>query len=84
LVATLEAQRDRSERVEVSHDYVLRKLMAEVERSAEETSPNARIKALELLGKHLGMFLDGHQNESDDQQPIIVEIAKYSDCSTDE
>ncbi len=82
--AILEAQRERSERVEVSQDYVLKMLMAEVERSAEETSPNARIKSLELLGKHLGMFLDRHQNESDDQQPIVVKITKYGDCEPDE
>jgi phage terminase small subunit len=58
--AILEAQKER------------KRLMAEAERPAGETSPNARIKALELLGKHLGMFQDRYQNDWD-EMPTVIE-----------
>jgi phage terminase small subunit len=63
----------RSERAEVSQDYVLRNLVKNVERSMQAEpvldragNPTGEYayhgsvanKALELLGKHLGMFAD--------------------------
>jgi len=48
----------REERTEITADYVLRRLKEEAELTGEGSSHSARIKALELLGKHQGMFTD--------------------------
>ena len=48
----------RGERTEITADYVLRRLKEEAELTGEGSSHSARIKALELLGKHHGMFTD--------------------------
>ena len=48
----------REERTEITADYVLRRLKEEAELTGEGSSHSARIKALELLGKHHGMFTD--------------------------
>lgn len=48
----------REERTEITADYVLRRLKEEAELTSEGSSHSARIKALELLGKHMGMFAD--------------------------
>ncbi len=47
---------ERSERTRVSADYVIERLVREAEGEGEDSSPMARVKALELLGRHLGMF----------------------------
>ena len=53
-----ELQAERSARVHVEADAVLRKLLREAD-AGDLTEPStARIRALELLGKHLGMFVD--------------------------
>ena len=52
------AQAAREERTEITADYVLRRLKEEAELTGEGSSHSARIKALELLGKHHGMFTD--------------------------
>ena len=52
------AQAAREERTEITADYVLRRLKEEAELTGEGSSHSARIKALELLGKHHGMFSD--------------------------
>lgn len=78
------AQAERSQRVEVTQDYVLSNLVEIVERSMQRApvtnrkgeqikdskgrnvwcfDAKAANKALELLGKHLGLFSDRVQNE---------------------
>jgi phage terminase small subunit len=54
--AVAESQAQRSRCVEVDQNYVIMKLKEETEKSREETSPHARVRALELLARHLGMF----------------------------
>ena len=56
--AIAEAQKARAERVKLTQDYVINDLMEIVERCMEREAFNAigAIRALELLGKHLGMF----------------------------
>lgn len=48
----------RYKRLEVDQDYVIQKLKEEAELTGEGSSHAARIRALELLGKHLRMFTD--------------------------
>lgn len=53
----------RMKRTEITQDFVLENLKEIVERSmqhdgADDYDPRAAAKALELLGRHLGMFTD--------------------------
>ena len=68
--AIQEAKRKRSERTKISQDYVLMGLreIADQEASdaaASELKYSSKLKALELLGKHLGMFTDKVENKVD-------------------
>lgn len=47
-----------AEAVEVTAEWVLQKLKTEAEDKGEGASQSARIRALELLGKHIGMFAE--------------------------
>lgn len=52
---------DRNERAEVNQDYVIRKLMEIADREASDAQDSElkfanKIRALELLGRHLGIF----------------------------
>ena len=46
----------RVERVEITQDYVLGNLRREAELVGEGSSHSARVRANELLGKHIGIF----------------------------
>ena len=56
------AQAERSERTRITQDYVLEHLRTVVEtcmgRTRGEFNASGAIEALELLGKHLGVFKD--------------------------
>lgn len=54
--AIQKALAERSERVKLDADWVVCRLREEAEFTGEGSSPSARVKALELLGKHLGLF----------------------------
>jgi phage terminase small subunit len=54
--AIAEAQARRAERTETTQDYVLARLKQEAEAMGEGASQMGRLRALELIGKHLGMF----------------------------
>ena len=63
--AIQKALAERSERVKLDADWVVCRLREEAEFTGEGSSPSARVKALELLGKHLGLFpLRGNLNLS--------------------
>ena len=81
---------ERARRVEVDADFVVRALVENVQRSMQavamldsdgnpigEYRYNGAVanKALELLGRHLGMFIDKHEIERS-QQPDAIFIAK--------
>lgn len=51
-------QEAASKRVEVTVDFVLGGLKRESELTGEGSSPSARVRALELLGKHLVLFTE--------------------------
>ena len=55
------AQSKRAKRIEITQDYVLERLKIEAERDEEGASHAARVSALQLLGKHQGMFIDKQQ-----------------------
>lgn len=52
------AQSARSQRTQVTADWVLTRLQAEAEYHGEDASHSARVSALGLLGKHLRLFVD--------------------------
>lgn len=56
--AVQEAMRERAESTAVTAEMVLERLRTEAEGLGPDTSASARIRASELLGKHLGMFTD--------------------------
>ena len=57
-VAIAEAQAARSKRTETTQDWVIKRLVAIVELVKSQDPPqlSAANRALELIGKHLGMF----------------------------
>ena len=66
--ALSERLKARQERTEITQDYVLKNLKKIAERSMEhDEAPymQAANKALELLGKHLGMFRDSVQMDGE-------------------
>lgn len=56
------AQHARAERTHTTQDWVLERLTLEAEREIDSTA-SARIRALELIGKHLGMFIERATND---------------------
>lgn len=68
--AIQEAQKKRQKRTEITQDYVLEKLKEITDQQASDAQDSKlkytnKIKALELLGKHLGLFdrQDGTAND---------------------
>lgn len=58
--------------VEVSAEYVTQKLLNIIE-ATEESNPNASLRGLELLGKHLGMYRDRQEISGPDGAAIQME-----------
>jgi phage terminase small subunit len=59
--AIQKALAERSERTEITQDYVLTSIMETMEQrkgTGEHSNPNAVLKGAELLGRHLAMFTD--------------------------
>lgn len=73
--AVKKAQDKRAAKAEVTAEFVLRRLLEESEYSGEDGSASARIKATELLGKHLGLFEDRLRVSQDGPVEIIVKRA---------
>ena len=71
---------DRQERTTLTQDYVIANLKEIVKRcmSEEEFDARSAIRALELLGKHQGMFTDKLQVKQD-TGPIVF---KWTDDET--
>jgi len=65
--------RDRQQqRTEITADWVLLRLRDEAERTGEGASHSARVRALELLGRHLGLF-DGPARGAGACRLVVVE-----------
>ena len=70
-----ERQQARQDRTEITQDMVLQKIAAIAFETVSETvSVKDKLRALELLGKHLGMF--EHRKEVLDIEEQEVRIAK--------
>lgn len=66
--AIAERLKDRQQRTEITQDYVLRNLKKIAEKSmgySDAPHQQAATKALELLGKHLGMFRESVQMDGE-------------------
>lgn len=63
---------ERKERNAVTEDYVLHKLVAIVE-DTERGNPQAALRGLELLGRHLGLYKDRQEISGPDGNAIEVE-----------
>ena len=63
---------EKVRRNEVTADYVLEKLVAIVEET-EKGNPNAALRGLELLGKHLGLYKDRQEISGPDGGAIQTE-----------
>jgi len=63
---------EKRERNELTADYVLDKLVAIVEATDKE-NPQAALRGLELLGKHLGLYKDRQEISGPDGEAIKME-----------
>jgi phage terminase small subunit len=59
-------------KAELNAQWVIDQLRKESQREGRSSSPSARVRAIELIGKHIGMFRDivEHLNS----QPIAIEV----------
>ncbi len=76
------AMQTRSERTQIDQNYVVSRLKEEAERM-DGGSPGARVRALELLGKHLGLFVDRHEVSGRDGAPIQMQTTSEVVIRTD-
>ena len=74
LVAAAIAERkaERQEKFELSAEYVITKLVAIADKQ-EDANPQATLRALELLGKHLGLYRDRQEISGPDGEAIQME-----------
>jgi phage terminase small subunit len=59
--------------VSVSPEYVLRKLVRTVEKAEQQENHGATLRGLELLAKHLGMFVERQEISGPDGGAIVHE-----------
>ncbi len=81
--AIAKRQAERAKETEITQDYVLTGILATVKecQGAEHRNPQAALKGLELLGRHLAMFTDKtinkHQIEELTDSEIADKLAEY-------
>jgi phage terminase small subunit len=77
------AQAERASRVEVTADNVLRILLAEATADDGPTCKLARVKAAELLGKHLAMFADRSKVEVSGDVSVLLaaSVERYKELA---
>lgn len=68
--AVTKAQEKRAKRVELDQDWVLNGLKEEAEFHGEGTSHSARVRARELIGKHVGMWSEVGSRDN----PLTIEF----------
>lgn len=73
------ALKERSKRTEVTQDYVITKLKEICDKEASDMTESPlrysnQLKALELLGKHVGAF-EGKKNEQEPEEvKVIIDV----------
>lgn len=69
---------DRSQRTEITADYVLQKIQSIVEATSAENedsyNPQAALKGCELLGKHLSMWTDKVQHSGEVDLNLSIDV----------
>ncbi len=71
-------QAERAKRTEITMDQVLEGFASIAFSGDEDTRDADRLKALELIGKHLGMFTDRHLVMGDGGAPLAVSLVPVS------
>ena len=77
--AVQKAFEERSKRVEVTQDDVIRGLYNEAIREGKGSSPSARVQAWSHLGNHLGMFIDRTENKNHNlniEEITVIEVVR--------
>ena len=67
--------------VSVSPEYVLRKLIRTVEKAEQQENHGATLRGLELLAKHLGMFIERQEISGPDGGAIVHEQKVKQDAA---
>lgn len=65
--------RDRVEKMAVSQEYVLKKLVKTLEAAEKANNYNATLRGLELIAKHLGMFIERTEITGKDGEALKYE-----------
>lgn len=73
---------ERRERMELTADYVINKLVAIVE-DTERGNPSAALRGLELLGKHLGLYRDKQEISGPDGEAIHIKEEQVKQNAAD-
>lgn len=71
------ARAEQQARTQITADYVLRRLRLEAHRTGKGSQHSARVRALELLGRHLGLWV-----EAGDGQQVVVQVIRGIDERT--
>lgn len=77
--AIQKAMKKREKRTEVTQDYVIAKLREIAEKDASDGPDSdlkysSKIKALELLGKHVGAFDGSAKNDKNEPVKVIIDV----------
>lgn len=72
----------RAERTALTQDEVIDGLRDEAKFSGDGAQHSARVKAWELLGKHLGMLVDKHEHSGPNGGPVQLLIEEIVVTST--
>ena len=77
---TIDALRaERSKGTDVTKDFVLQKLQKILRKAEEDNNLSAAIRTLELLGRHLSLFVDRQEISDPDGEAIQVQQQKVKE-----
>lgn len=68
-----------SERCNVKADWIVKRLREEADARGEGTTHGARVKALELLGKYLGLFIERQEHSGPGGKPVETSVRVFMD-----
>jgi phage terminase small subunit len=70
--AIRDSQQERASRLEIHADWVIDRLKDEYEAASAACHRSAAIRALELLGKHLGLFSDKPREDPTESVEVVL------------